>query len=51
MEVWVNGQLMSASTGVGGVNEDRDYAETSVSGITFTEDVYQYSNIIYYIKQ
>jgi len=51
MEVWLDGQLLSASTGVGGVNDDRDYAETSVSGITFSEDVYQYSNIIYYIKQ
>ena len=43
--------LVAGSTGVGGVNEDRDYSETSVSGITFTEDVYQYSNVIYYIKQ
>lgn len=51
MEIWLDGQLLAASTGVGGINEDRDYAETSVSGITFTEDVYQYSNLIYYIKQ
>jgi len=51
MDVWLDGQLLSASTGIGGVNGDRDYAETSISGITFTEDVYQYSNITYYIRQ
>lgn len=51
MEIWLDGQLLAANTGVGGINEDRDYAETSISGITFTDDVYQNSNLVYYIKQ
>lgn len=50
MDVYFNGQLLAASTGSAGVNEDRDYAETSVSGITFHEDVYQDDNITYVIR-
>lgn len=51
MDVFVNGQLVSASTGVGGVNEDKDYAETSISGVTFHMDLYQYTNITYMVRQ
>lgn len=50
MDVFLNGQLLSACTGVGGVNEDRDYMETNSTQITFTFDVYQYSNITYKIR-
>jgi len=51
MDVYVNGQLLAADTGVGGVNVDRDYGETTVSGITFHKVVYQDSNITYTIRQ
>lgn len=54
MRVFVNGQLLAASTGAGGVNEDRDYAEgagTTASGITFHFDLYSGTNVIYMIQQ
>lgn len=51
MDVYLDGQLLSASTGTGGANADKDYAETSPTHITFHFDVYQYSNIIYKIRQ
>jgi len=50
MDIYFNGQLLAASTGAAGVNEDRDYAETSLSGITFHENVYQDDNITYVIR-
>jgi len=51
MDILLNGQLLSASTGANGVNADRDYAETTASGITFHMDVHQYSNITYMVRQ
>lgn len=51
MEVFVNGQLLAASTGANGVNEDRDYAETTASGITFHFDLWTGTNITYVVKQ
>ena len=50
MDVYHNGQLLAASTGAAGVNADRDYAETSASGITFHMDLYQDDNITYVIR-
>ena len=51
MDVYYNGQLLAASTGANGANADRDYAETSASGITFHVNIDQYSNLTYMIRQ
>jgi hypothetical protein len=51
MDVYLDGQLLSASTGAFGVNEDKDYSETDTTHITFSFDVYQYSNITYQVRQ
>ena len=51
MDVFLDGQLLAASTGEAGANEDRDYSETSPTHITFHFDVYQYSNITYKIRE
>jgi hypothetical protein len=51
MDVYVNGQLLAASSGLNGANEDRDYAETTASGITFHFDVYSGSNVVYMVRQ
>lgn len=50
LDIFLDGQLLAASTGANGVNEDRDYAETAVSGITFHTDVHQESNVTYVVK-
>lgn len=50
MDVYLDGQLLSASTGANGVNEDRDYSETSTTHITFHFKVHKYSNITYVIR-
>ena len=51
MDVYVNGQLLAASSGLNGANEDRDYAETTASGITFHFDVYSGTNVVYMVRQ
>jgi hypothetical protein len=51
MDVFVNGQLLTASTGAYGVNDDGDYSETTASGITLHMFVGQYSNITYKVRQ
>jgi len=51
MEVFINGQLLAASTGANGVNADRDYAETTASGITFHLDLWTGTNITYVVRQ
>lgn len=51
MDVYLDGQLLAASTGVLGANEDKDYSETSTTHITFHFDIYQYSNITYQVRQ
>jgi hypothetical protein len=51
MDVFVDGQLLVASTGTNGEEEDMDYSETSTTSITFHRDVYAGSNITYIIKQ
>jgi hypothetical protein len=50
MDVYVNGQLLMADTGAAGANADRDYGETSISGVTFRFDVVADANIVYVIK-
>ena len=51
MDVYVDGQLLAADTGAAGVNADRDYGETSTSGITFRFAVQAGRNITYMIRQ
>ena len=51
MDVYVDGQLLAADTGAAGVNADRDYGETSVSGITFRFDVQEGRNITYVVRE
>jgi hypothetical protein len=51
MDVYVSGQLVAADTGAAGVNADRDYGETTTSGVTFRFDIPAGSNLIYVIRQ
>lgn len=50
MDVFVDGQLLAADTGVNGANADRDYGETSTSGVTFRFDVQTGRNITYIVR-
>ena len=50
MDVYVEGQLLAADTGAAGANADRDYGETTTSGITFRFNVKSNSNITYVIR-
>jgi len=51
MDVFVSGQLLAADTGAAGANADRDYGETTTSGITFRFDIPTGTNITYVIRQ
>jgi len=51
MDVFVDGQLLAADTGAAGANADRDYGETTASGVTFRFDVQVGRNITYMIRQ
>jgi hypothetical protein len=51
MDVFVDGQLLSADTGADGANADRDYGETTASGVTFRFDVQVGRNVTYMIRQ
>lgn len=51
MDVYVDGQLLAADTGVNGANADRDYGETSSTTITFRFDVHVGRNITYVVRQ
>lgn len=51
MDVFVDGQLLAADTGVNGVNADRDYGETTASGITFRFNIQAGRNITYVVRQ
>lgn len=48
MDIYVGGQLLAADTSAGG---DRDYEETTTSGVTFHFDVQAGRNITYVIRQ
>jgi len=50
MDVYVNGQLVMADTGSNGADANRDYGETTTSGVTFRFDVAADSNLIYVIR-
>ena len=51
MDVFVGGQLLAADTGAAGVQADRDYGETTASGITFRFDIQAGRNITYMVRQ
>jgi len=51
MDIYVDGQLLAADTGAAGANADRDYGETSASGITFRFNIQVGRNITYIIRQ
>jgi len=51
MDVYVDGQLLAASTGTNGANGDRDYSETSTTSVTFMFDIQVGRNITYVIRQ
>jgi hypothetical protein len=51
MDVFLDGQLLSASTGINGFNKDKDYAETSPTHIAFHFDINKYSNITFVIRK
>ena len=51
MDVYVSGQMLAADTGYLGATADRDYGETSTSGVTFRFTIPSGTNIIYVIRQ
>jgi hypothetical protein len=51
MDVYVDGQLLAADTGAAGANADRDYGETTASGITFRFNIQIGRNITYVVRQ
>jgi hypothetical protein len=51
MDVFVDGQLLAADTGAAGANADRDYGETTTSGITFRFNIQADRNITYVVRQ
>jgi len=51
MDVFVGGQLLAADTGANGANADRDYGETTASGITFRFNVQAGRNVTYLVRQ
>ena len=50
MDVYIDGQLLAADTGANGANADRDYGETTASGITFRFNVQIGRNITYVVR-
>lgn len=50
MDIYVDGQLLAADTGTNGANADRDYAETTTSGVTFRFDIQVGRNITYIVR-
>lgn len=51
MDVYVGGQLLAADTGANGANADRDYGETTASGVTFRFNIQTDRNITYLVRQ
>jgi len=51
MDVYVDGQLLAADTGSNGANADRDYGETTTSGVTFRFTLQAGRNITYVVRQ
>lgn len=51
MDIFVDGQLLAADTGVNGANADRDYGETSTTSVTFRFNIQAGRNITYIVRQ
>jgi len=51
MDVYINGQLLSACTGLNGINKDKDYMEIDSNHISFTSKIHKYTNITYMIRE
>jgi len=51
LDIYVGGQLLAASTGVNGVNSDRDYNEASTTTVTFMFNIQAGRNITYVVRQ
>jgi hypothetical protein len=51
MDVYVDGQLLAADTGVAGADQNRDYAETSTTTVKFRFDIQVGRNITYVVRQ
>lgn len=51
MDIYVDGQLLAASTGAGGANADRDYKEASSTAVTFLFTIQAGRNITYIVRQ
>jgi hypothetical protein len=51
LDIYVDGQLLAADTGSYGANADRDYGETTASGVTFRFDIQTGRNITYIVRQ
>jgi hypothetical protein len=51
MDVYVNGQMLSADSGTNGANADRDYGESTTTQITFRFNIRKGANIVYVIRQ
>lgn len=51
MDIFMDGMLLTASTGLNGANRDRDYAEINSSQVQFHFKVNAGSNITYLVRQ
>jgi hypothetical protein len=51
MDVYIDGQLLAADTGVAGADQNRDYAETSTTTVKFRFDIQVGRNITYVVRQ
>jgi hypothetical protein len=51
MDVFIDGQLLAADTGLNGANADRDYGESSGTTVTFRFDIQAGRNITYIVRQ
>ena len=51
MDIYVDGQLLAASTGTNGSEADRDYQEASSTTVTFLFTIQAGRNITYIVRQ
>lgn len=51
LDIYMDGMLLAADTGVNGANYDRDYAESGTTHVTFHFDIYEDTNLTYKVRQ
>ena len=51
LDIYVGGQLLSASTGTNGADSNRDYNETSSTTVTFMFNIQAGRNVTYVVRQ